>query len=63
MCQTLFLRIKPLLIGFYGRRIHFYLPKVVLKPRMHIASEVYLDEPCLDVLIVQKLRKDEEFLA
>ena len=30
---------------------------------MYIATEVYLDEPCLDVLIVKKLRKDEEFLA
>ena len=34
-----------------------------LKHCRHIATEFYLDEPCLDVLIVQKLRKDEEFLA
>ena len=47
----MFYKIKPLLIDcrVYNRR--------------HIATEFYLDEPCLDVLIVQKLRKDEEFLA
>lgn len=41
----------------------FISSKSCLKPRSHIATEVYLDEPCLDVLIVQKLWKDEELLA
>ena len=41
----------------------FISSKTCLHPRRHIATDVYLDEPCLDVLIVQKLRKDEEFLA
>lgn len=34
-----------------------------LKHRWHIATKTYLDQPCLDVLIVKKLREDEEFLA
>ena len=61
----MFYKIKPLLIVFKDRCSHFYILKVaftVVSPR-HIATEVYLDESCLDVLIIQKLRKDEEFLA
>lgn len=34
-----------------------------LKHRLHIAIETYLYQPCLNVLIVKKLWKDEEFLA
>lgn len=61
--QILFYRLKPLLMCFYGRDRLFICSKSCLKHRRHIATEAYLDEPCLDVLIVQKLRKDKEFLA
>ena len=48
---------------FYGRDRLFISSKSCLKHRRNIATETYLDESCLDVLIVQKLGKDEEFLA
>ena len=59
----MFYKIKPLLIVLYDRRSHFFYPQSSVYDRRHIATEFYLDEPCLDVLIVQKLRKNEEFLA